>query len=286
MKSKIKEKGTKVPSPFETISHKTERTSVAILMHWMREIIESKNLDLGLPDVETTGADRKMPDTVIYESRRSQNILCVIEAKPPYYDVFDEKELKEPAREKATQRRAKYFCVTNFKRLIWYNTEKVNALRPEEEQIIDKYTLSEIENLDDIEQARYSEPIKRGLENFLTRLYSVFSGREPEPKQAIDEFLIFRLQEKINKLSTYYRRIIEDQCHKDSYFASKLKSWFVDQGWSFAWQPQDFDRSARQTAYLLVNKILFYNLLQAKRPHELDINAIKDKIVKKIREAQ
>ena len=82
-RSKIKAKPTKIPSPFGTTAHKTERTAVAILMHWMREIIEDKNLDLGLPDVETSGVDRKMPDTVIYESRRSQNILCVIEAKPP-----------------------------------------------------------------------------------------------------------------------------------------------------------------------------------------------------------
>ncbi len=261
---------TRIPSPFDKSSHKTERTAVAVLMHWMREIIERKNLDLGLPDVETSGTDRKMPDTVIYESRHSQNILCVIEAKPPYYDVFDEEGLKEPARNKASQRKAKYFCLTNFKRLIWYNTAKVNELKPEEEQIVEKYTLSEIESLDDIELTRYSSSIKKRLEDFLTKLYSVYSGKEPEPKQAIDEFLIFRLQEKIRILSNYYRRIIDDQCHKDSSFALKLKNWFMDQGWNFTWQPKDFDKAARQTAYLLVNKILFYDLLQAKRPQELD----------------
>jgi hypothetical protein len=31
-----------------------------------------------------------------------------------------------------------------------------------------------------------------------------------------------------------------------------------------------FDKAARQTAYLLTNKILFYNLLQNHRPGELD----------------
>src|SRR3970040_189299 len=124
-------KPAKSPSPFDMKSHKTERTAVAILMHWMREIIEKKSLDLGMPDVETAGEDRKMPDAVIYESRRSQNILCVIEAKPPYYDVFNETELKEPARKKATERKAKYFALTNFKKFIWYNTERVNSLRPE-----------------------------------------------------------------------------------------------------------------------------------------------------------
>jgi len=280
MKSKIKEKSTKIPSPFGEAVHKTERTAVAILMHWMREIIEKRTLDLGMPDVETTGDDRKLPDTVIYESRRSQNILCVIEAKSPYYEVFNYEELKKPACEKANKRKAKYFATTNFKRFIWFSTEKANSLKPEEEQIIGKYWLSEIENLDDIEQTKYREPIKKGLEEFLTKLYSIYTGKEPEPKQAIDEFLIFRLQEKIRILSTYYKRIIEDQCHKDNSFARKLKTWFVEQGWSFAWQPQDFDKAARQTAYLLVNKILFYNLLQAKRPHELDPLEIPESLTK------
>ena len=223
-RSKIKDKDTKISSPFDTKARKTERTAVAILMSWMRNIIENKNLDLGLPDVEISTPGRRYPDLVIYETRRSQKVLCVIEAKPPHYDVFDEKELKEPARKKATELQAKYFCTTNFKTLIWYNTEKVNSGEPEEKQIIDKYNLSQIENLDDIEQTRYSEPIKRALEDFLTKLYAVASGREPEPKIPIDEFLVFRLYEKIKRLSTYYRRIIEDQYHKDDKFAEKLKN--------------------------------------------------------------
>lgn len=259
-----------LPSPFDTSTHKTERTGVAVLMHWMREIIAEKQLDLGMPDVETAGEDRKMPDMVLYESRRSQNVLCLIEAKPPYYDVFDEKELKEPAREKATQRKAKYFCTTNFRELIWFNTERVNAIRPEEEQIVARYQLSAIENLNDLEQPRYSEPIKRALADFLAKLYAVHAGREPEPKLAIDEFLIFRLQDKIGRLAGYYERVIDDQYHKDDAFRKRLQAWFADQGWSFSGQAEDCARAARQTAYLLVNKILFYDLLQAKRPQQLD----------------
>src|SRR3989304_5595559 len=97
----------KIPSPFGVVAHKTEWTATAILMHWMREIIQKKNLSLGMPDVETIGADKKKPDLVIYESPSSENVLCLIEAKPPYYDVFNEEDLKEPAREKATRRKAK-----------------------------------------------------------------------------------------------------------------------------------------------------------------------------------
>ncbi|MBM3239056.1 SAM-dependent DNA methyltransferase [Candidatus Poribacteria bacterium] len=256
-------------SVFDASAYKTERTCVAKATEWINRIADEKRLDIGPAEVETRSADDKYPDIVIYENPRSQNILCVAEFKSPYFDPFDDKELIEPARLKATYRKAKYFVTSNFKTLIWFNTEKVNAMLPEEEQIVEKYNLSGLENLDDIDQIRYSEPIKRGLEKFLTKLYAVHTGGEPEPKQAIDELLIFRLQERISVLSTYYRRIIDDKCHKEPSFAKELKNWFIDQSWSFAWQPSDFDKAARQTAYLLVNKILFYNLLQAKRPHEL-----------------
>ena len=224
-------KKTKISSPFEP--GKTERTAVAVLMHWMREIIEDKNLDLGLPDVETVGTDKKLPDIVIYESRRSQNVLCVIEAKRPYFDVFDEKELKKPAWDKANQRKAKYFAVTNFKELIWFNTERVNAQKPEEEQVVNKYYLSELENINQIEEPRYASSIKQELEKFLVKLYAVYTGKESEPKQAIDDFLIWRLQREIKILSTYYRRLIYDQYHKDADFRLELKKWFKEQRWSF-----------------------------------------------------
>jgi type I restriction enzyme M protein len=254
----------------DTTTRKTERTAVAILMHWMREIIDRQQLDLGLPDVETSGADRKMPDLVIYESRRSQKVLCLIEAKPPYFDVFEETELKEPARRKASRRKAKYFGVLNFTKLIWYDTAKVNELRPEEEQIVDNYTLSELQDLNDLEQIRHAEPLKQRLEVFLKTLYAVHTGTQAEPKHALDEWLIFRLHEKIRVLSFYYRRVIEGRTKTDRDFARKLRLWFADQNWSFAALPDDFDKAARQTAYLLVNKILFYEVLQAKRPAELD----------------
>ena len=270
--SKLESKETRFSNPFDTTVKKTERTAVAILMHWMRNIIEEKNLDLGMPDVETSGSDRKMPDLVIYESRRSQKVLLLIEAKPPYFNVFDEEELKEPARKKANKRKAKYFATTNFKKLLWFNTEKANNQNKysEEEQLVDKYSLSEIENLDYIEQPRYKEPIKKTTEDFLIQLIAIHTGKKQEPKHPIDEFLIYRLHEKIRVLTFYYIQIIEGECHKNLKFKKQLGKWFNDQGWNFIGQGNEFEKAARQTAYLLINKILFYDVLQAKRPDRLD----------------
>lgn len=79
-------------------SHITERSAVAVIMSWMREIIERNHLDLGLPNVETSGSDNKFPDLEIYASRRSHDVLCSFEAKRPDFDVFENEDLlKEPA---------------------------------------------------------------------------------------------------------------------------------------------------------------------------------------------
>src|SRR4030066_1940452 len=166
-KTKLTEKPTKVASPFDTTIHKAERTANQKFVEWINQIIKEKNLPLGIAEQETVGADRKQPDIVIFESPKSEKVLCLIELKPPYFSPFDEKELKRPAWEKANKRKAKYFATSNFQWLIWFNTEKVNKMETEERQVVDKFHLSSIESLDDIEDVRFRNPIFNGIEKFL-----------------------------------------------------------------------------------------------------------------------
>lgn len=279
-KTKLTEKPARVTSPFDTSIHKTERTANQKLVEWINQIIKEKNLPLGIAEQETVGADRKQPDIVIFESPKSERVLCLIELKPPYFSPFDEKELKEPARQKANKRKSKYFATSNFQWLIWFNTEKANRMEPEERQVVDKFHLSSIENLDDIEDARFRNPILKGIEKFLEELARVHTGIKPEPLLPIDEFLIFRLQEKIYRLAKYYKEIIRDKAHKDAEFSKKLKKWFIEQQWTFTYSNNDFEKAARQTAYLLINKILFYDVLQSKRSGQLDSLTIPDDLTK------
>ncbi len=279
-KSKLTEKPSRVTSPFDITSHKTERTANQKLVEWINQIIKDRHLPLGIAEQETVGVDRKQPDIIIYESLRSEKVLCIIELKPPYFSAFDEAELKKPAWEKANKRKARYFATSNFQWLIWFSTEKANKMEQEERQVIDKFHLSSIENLDDIEDVRFKNPIIKGIERFLEELVNVHTGIKPEPLLPIDDFLIFRLQEKIYRLSRYYKPIIRDETHKDVKFSQRFKKWFIEQQWAFTYSDSDFEKAARQTAYLLVNKILFYNLLQSKRPGELDPISIPDDLTK------
>jgi len=280
-RSKIKGKSTRIPSPFDTITHKTEWTCTAKIAEWMNDIIKEANIPFGQAEVETTTyVDRKRVDIVVFETPKSDKVLCVIEMKQPYFSAFDENELKEPARKKAVKRKAKYFVTSNFKEFIWWCTERVNANLSIEEQICDKYSLSEIENLDLIEEPRYKNRILSGLEYFLTDLYEVHTGKKSEPKHPIDEILIYLIHLSIKRLSNYYRQIIENRCHKDMKFRGTLEKWFAEQQWNFFHQPADYEKAARQAAYLLVNKILFYDLLQTKRPDRLDPLSIPEDLTK------
>lgn len=127
---------------------------------------------MGLPIVETAGKDNKFPDMEIYTSRRSEDCLCLFEAKRPNFDVFDhEEELKEPARSKATKRNAKYFVLLNFRKLVWFDTAKVNAMLPEEQQIIQTYTLSDLTTLDDLEATRNTSRIKKNSRRIFAQTF-------------------------------------------------------------------------------------------------------------------
>jgi len=270
--SKLKGKSTRFSSPFDASIRKTERTANQKVVEWMNRIIREQSLPIGFAEQETTGSDRKQPDIVIYKSPQSNDALCVIELKPPYHDAFNIEELKEPARKKATRRKAKYFGTSNFKKLVWYKTEEVNKMVDETAQIANIYELSTIEDLNAIEEPRFKNSIVKNIEIFLRDLAEVYTGKRPEPLLAIDQLLLSKLREKNDRLSGYYKTIIRDSFHKDKKFRKNLIKWFFEQQWNFVRQDTDFEKAARQTAYLLINKILFYQALRTKQSSLVALN--------------
>ena len=243
----------------------TERSAAAELKEWTNEVVREKQLDLGEAYVETTADDVKQPDVLIYEKPRSENVLILIECKRPEFDVYNYDELKKPAYEKAATRRAPYYGTCNFRKLIWYSTERTAADMREEEQVIDQFDLSAIRDLEEIREPVNQIVIKNALGRFLTALFEVATQKRAEPKHAIDDILVWRLDEKIGRLSVFYKAIIQKRFREDKKFEERLRYWFADQSWNFTASDDDFAKAGRQAAHLLVNKILFYNVLQTKQ---------------------
>jgi len=243
----------------------TERSGAAKLSEWINEITDEKQLDLGEAFVETTADDVKQPDVLIYEKPRSENVLILIECKRPEFDVYNYDELKKPAYEKAARRRAPYYGTCNFRKLIWYSTKRTAAGKGEEDQIIDQFDLSAIKDLEEIREPVNQIVIRNALGRFLIALYEVATGKTAEPKPPIDDIVVWRLDEKIDRLSRFYKNIISNRFKEDRGFEEKIRYWFADQSWNFTASDDDFAKAARQAAHLLVNKILFYNVLQTKQ---------------------
>lgn len=101
-------------------------------------------------------------------------------------------------------------------------------------------------------------------------------GSDHELQPAMDEFLLFQLQKKINALADFYKSTLKEQTRQNPVFARKLAGWFAEQNCKFSRRPDDFDYAAKWTAYLLINKILFYHLLRKRESHTLAAFAFPD----------
>lgn len=272
----------KISNPFEKIDQETEWSAAAtVLADWGNQIIRENQLDLGPIKVEKVGKDRKRADGLIYRNPRSNQILTTIEFKIPSFDPFDENNLVRPAMEKAFKRGAPYFVTSNFQDLIWFDTEKAaNPTLPQEEKTKGIFNLSTIEDLNCIENPAIQKSTTKGLTNFLKELYKVATGEKDIHGLPTDEFLVYRLQEKVKILTPHYQTIIKEKMENNPKFRKELAKWFADQNWDFTEQEHDFEKAARQTARLLINKILFYIVLQSQQQKELDLLEIPESLTK------
>ena len=278
-KSKLSGKSGRVASPFDSTIHKTEWTGAAKVAGWIDALVVEKGLPFGKAEVEIIQAGTgKRADVSLFESPQSLDTLCVIEFKLPFFDPFAD-ELKADAHRKANKRKAKYFATSNFQTLIWFKTEAVNRMAHESEQIAGIYDLSQIEDLDGIEDPHFKNSLVKGIEKFLFDLSAVHTKKKAEPLLPIDELLIYRLHEKIYRISRYYKEIIRDRYHKEPKFRKQLTKWFIEQQWHFTGQETDFEKAARQTGYLLTNKILFYQVLKSKQTKLASLSIPDDLVV-------
>jgi len=247
--------------PFAPQAHLTERSVAAKLCEWMNGIIRSENLPLGEAWVETQ-AERRPNDILLSRSPGSRQALCMVEVKLPFVDPLSQGVIDQVVGY-ARQLQAPYVCTCNINQLIWFYTEKLLDLTTSPaERIIDRYHLSTIADPDTIAQPAVRLSIQQELKRFLADLAQMVAGERVKPRLAIDDFLIFRLYSAIETLATHYKTLVAEQTQENPAFAQKLAGWFVEQGWNFAYQTQDYDKVGRQAAYLLVNKILFYTALQ------------------------
>jgi type I restriction enzyme M protein len=243
--------------------HYTEMTFQGRVVEWINEVIKEENLPFDRADQELLDVTGRRPDVVLWEKRKTKPAL-LIELKRPYEDPWG--EALDDAISKAWKTNIPYIATWNVNR--FYSWETFG-----EGDVFDKLWFphagvkEEISRIRAIEEVdRVEESLKAFLKKFLKEFADIYYGVIPKPPLATDERFILRLRSTISAISIPVFYASKKRAKEDTSFRRKLRRWFAEQGWIFTASDDDFEKVSRQYVYLLIDKILFYNVLRLKYP--------------------
>jgi hypothetical protein len=239
------------------------------IVGWMNNILSKikspfefvdQQIEIKYPD----GRTRKFPDIIIWEKKGSK-AACLIEFKPPEGWTPYDYPLINDAQQKVTNASPQipYFGTWNTNELVLWKTfdEEATSLIDRRKAI---YEVVKIKSLREIDYPEIEQKIKEFLEKFLIELVDIYFAKKEIPKIPIDEFFIYNLRSVVDAFYTPISVEIQELMKKDKKFSKELIKWFVEQGWMPPTVNEDFERTARQFLYLLIDKIMFYNTLRIK----------------------
>ncbi len=254
-----------ISNPFKKVKY-TERTVNQILVEWINRIIEDIGLPLGKVRQETILADQKQPDIVVFDTD-NKKIVALIELKPPSWDIYSY-ELIHEAYRKASRISSNYFATWNINKLVLFSVKKYEEVKDEDKSISDaivqKYDFSNIKILEQIDEPEHKAALQDNIKKFLKELVDIAKHKKASPKISIDQFFISRLRATIDSLQVSFKDLVIAKSKRDTKFLNQVRNWFNEQAWSFSGIEEDYEKLARQAAYLLVNKLVFYGALQEK----------------------
>ncbi|MCI4463086.1 MAG: SAM-dependent DNA methyltransferase, partial [Caldisericum sp.] len=248
-----------------------ERWAQGLILQWINQVIKEHGLSFKRADqeiqIKTVAGEIEYPDIVIWDST-GEKVACLIELKTPMTSVYDE-ELVEDALRKSTDAGIPFFVTWNINKLVLWETFQPGTTLLERRLL--HVDVLEIKDLRELSKPEVEKTVKSFLEKFLRTLQAYYEEKISKPpgiyvlpKLPPDEILIRYLQAAVDSLYIPVSNIIIRKKEKDANFYRKLVEWFVRQGWLFEDSEDDYNRVARQAVYLLINKILFYNILKEK----------------------
>jgi len=240
----------------------TEMTFASRVVEWINDIIELEKLPFDRADIEILDPSKKRPDVILWQKRMVKKAL-LLEVKRPDADPWG--EVLDDALSKAWRNNIPYFATWNVNRFFSWETFASG-------EVIDKLWFPHagideivvaIRSLDEID--RYEDAVKKFLKVFLKEFSDIYYQVKTKPPLAIDERFIYRLRATIDALSIPVFDALKSLYKTDQRFRERLKAWFIEQGWTFTASDEDFEKISRQYVLLLINKIMFYNVLSIQR---------------------
>jgi type I restriction enzyme M protein len=250
----------------------TELEFNAKVIGLMNQIIKEK--DLGFDEarmgtsVRMADKTTKFPDGIIWESIEKRAGVLLFEIKRPNYDASNI-GLIEEANLKAIRVGTDYFATWNMRDLILWRTWQPRVALYE--RVVHWYrNIIPVKDINEVDRKENWEKIKKFLEEFLIALdQDLFKKQKVFFGLPLDEFFIRKLETNVDMNTLVFTIALRQKCTEDHNYYRRLCRWIWDQGWhpDLKKKAQEtdhlvYERIARIAAYVLANKILFYNVLR------------------------
>ena len=244
----------------------TEGSFQGRLIDWGNQIIREESLPFDkLEQLESvrTGRQRREPDVVLWVDRVAEDAFCEFELKQPSYSPVDD-ELVSAANAKADRIGAPYFVTWNVNDLILWDRKEVD--RPLMDRRNFTMHVSNIREMDEIHNPATQDQVHASLRRLLRTLADLRSGKSsPEVvfrAMSPDERFIQIVHLYVRALSVHFHDAIRTRAAEDRQFRRDLARWFKAQGWNPDLTEEGYAKAARQSAHILLNRIIFYDALQ------------------------
>ncbi len=236
----------------------TEATYASDLKEWINQILHDEPSVLKNAKVEVTN-DRRRADILIY-SQQNQVVLVIEVKRPEVSPVEMEVRRQAAGYAEGYEETCKQYATHNVNLLVLWDSRT--------EARVEQFAFTYVRELHDY--LRNEEEIKQSLRRFLRWYVRFLEGAPPAP---LDESIVSVVNRSIKGIvdTTDWITLLEHQYVSTPEFRKNFQQWLFERGWSDPGANRELleeycTRLASQFLYLLVNKILFYNVLKEKYP--------------------
>jgi len=222
-------------------------------------------------------------DGLVWSNKTKGYYALEFETKQPKYDASDW-EVVNNAFLKASTLGVDYFATWNVRDFILWKTHESNVPLMQRQKIIWRDIVNLPKNdLNELDTADNWAKIQTFLEKFLNTFYEILVEPQTFIGIPVDEFFVFKLQRVVDINMLTFAEALQDMSKQDSQYYRQLIRWLREQGWHSVienWNDPEgvsfafYRNLARIAVFLIVNKIIFYNVVQAHYPDNLGKMAI------------
>lgn len=264
-----------------TPTHRQHETAFcAEVSKWADRLFETNlNLPFGSSDIESFGrGSQKRQDFRVYErkadQRRGKLALCgevKLPGTPQGRSPFD-MALMQDAFNKATAEACRYFFTWNVEHLALFDRSRWDAPSMHERCIGEWRLGLELNKPGDVTRPEVIGKLKdEFLPKFFYDFADLWSGRRADLGQRPSDFYVTVLESHLSGPMGPVRELrdhLAAESERNRSFDVRLRTWMVsEQQWNFdrtdpnSWR-EAIDRAARSMAYVLSNRILFYQAVR------------------------